>query len=34
MFAKTKDGGTLLGFVATNAFENGGAVTYDVGKDV
>jgi hypothetical protein len=34
MFAKTEDGRTLLGFVATNAFENRGAITYDVRKDV
>src|SRR6202163_5093413 len=34
MFAKTKNGRTLLGFVATDAFENRGAIAYDVGENM
>ena len=34
VFAEAEDGGALLGVVAANAFENGGAVADDVGKDV
>ena len=34
VFAKAENGGALLGFVAANAFEDGGAVAHDVGEDV
>jgi hypothetical protein len=34
MVAKTKNGWALLGFVATDTFENRGAVTYDVGENM
>src|ERR1700730_14593110 len=34
MLAEAENGGALLGFVAANAFEDRGAVTDDVGKDV
>ena len=34
MLAEAENGGALLGFVAADAFEDGGAVADDVGKDV
>jgi hypothetical protein len=34
VFAKAKNGGTLPGFIAADAFEYGGAVAHDVGEHV
>ena len=34
VFAETENGGALLGFVAADAFEDGGAVADHVGEDV
>jgi hypothetical protein len=34
VFFEAEDAGTLLGFVAADAFEDGGAVADDVGEDV